>query len=164
VNVFEAGIIALAVCFATGLPGDWARRRTSGAMAGLIQVVTVAGIVGAIATDATAGWLHGFWPVAVIVIAIVLGEVLADQLATRLWGQPRRPRRPDSDQVDLGRGHRDRHRVPSERELIITTAGLRPLPASKIYEAWLINRDGPARPACCPPHTAARRSRCSPPG
>ena len=28
---------------------------------------------------------------------------------------------------------------PSERELIVTTAGLRPLPASKIYEAWLIN-------------------------
>jgi hypothetical protein len=57
-------------------------------MAGLMQVVTVAGIVGAIAIDATARWLHGFWPVAAIVIAIVLGEVLADQLATRLWGQP----------------------------------------------------------------------------
>jgi len=55
-----------------------------------MQVVTVAGIVGAIAIDATAGWLHGFWLVAVIVIAIVLGEVLADQPATRLWGQPRR--------------------------------------------------------------------------
>ena len=55
-----------------------------------MQVVTVAGIVGAIAIDATAGWLHGFWPAAVIVIATVLGEVLADQLATRLWGQPRR--------------------------------------------------------------------------
>jgi len=40
VNVFEAGIAALAVCFATGLPGDWARRRASGAMAGLMQVVT----------------------------------------------------------------------------------------------------------------------------
>jgi cation transport ATPase len=83
VNVFEAGIAALAVCFATGLPGDWARRRDSGATAGLMQVVTVAGIVGAIAIDTTAGWLHGFWPAAVIVIAIVLGEVLADQLATR---------------------------------------------------------------------------------
>ena len=55
-----------------------------------MQVVTVAGTVGAIAIDATAGWLHGFWPAAVIVIATVLGEVLADQLATRLWGQPRR--------------------------------------------------------------------------
>ena len=49
----------------------------------LMQVVTAAGVVGAIAIDATAGWLRGFWPVAVIVIAIVLGEVLADQLATR---------------------------------------------------------------------------------
>ena len=48
-----------------------------------MQVVTVAGIVGAIAIDTTAGWLHGFWPAAVIVIAIVLGEVLADQPATR---------------------------------------------------------------------------------
>jgi hypothetical protein len=35
-------------------------------MAGLMQVVTLAGIVGAIATDALVGWLHGFWPVAVI--------------------------------------------------------------------------------------------------
>ena len=43
-----------------------------------MQVVTVAGIVGAIAIDATAGWLHGFWPAAVIVIATVLGEVLAE--------------------------------------------------------------------------------------
>ncbi len=90
-NIFEAGIVALAVCFASGLPGDWARRRASGATAGLMQVVTVAGIVGAIAIAATAGWLHGFWAVAVMVIAIVLGEVLADQLATRVWGQPRRP-------------------------------------------------------------------------
>jgi predicted ester cyclase len=48
-----------------------------------MQVVTAAGVVGAIAIDATAGWLHGFWPAAVIVIAIVLGEVLADQRATR---------------------------------------------------------------------------------
>ena len=61
-----------------------------------MQIVTVAGIVGAIAIDATVGWLHSFWPVAVMVIAIVLGEVLADQLATRLWGQPR-PRKPDTD-------------------------------------------------------------------
>ena len=66
-------------------------RRASGATPGLMQIVTVAGIVGAIAIDATVGWLHSFWPVAVMVIAIVLGEVLADQLATRLWGQPRRP-------------------------------------------------------------------------
>ena len=28
---------------------------------------------------------------------------------------------------------------PSERELIVTTAGLRSLPASKVYQAWLIN-------------------------
>lgn len=28
---------------------------------------------------------------------------------------------------------------PSERALIVTTAGLRPLPTSKVYEAWLIN-------------------------
>ncbi len=27
----------------------------------------------------------------------------------------------------------------AERELIVTTAGLRPLPATKVYEAWLIN-------------------------
>jgi hypothetical protein len=89
-SVFEAGIVALAVCFAAGLPDGWVRRRATGATAGLLQVVTAAGIIGAIAIDATAGWLHGFWPVAVTVIAIVVGEVLADQLAACLWGQLRR--------------------------------------------------------------------------
>jgi hypothetical protein len=100
----EAAIVALAVCLVTGLPGDWARRRASGATAGLMQVVTVAGIVGAVAIDAAAGWPHGFWPVAVMVIAIVLGEVLADQLATRFWDQPRRPGR-------LRRARRDGRRA-----------------------------------------------------
>jgi predicted ester cyclase len=83
VNVFEAGIAALAVCFATGLAGAIGPGAGTLAQWRLMQVVTAAGVVGAIAIDATAGWLHGFWPVAVIVIAIVLGEVLADQRATR---------------------------------------------------------------------------------
>ena len=75
-SAFEAGIVALAVCLGTG---------------GAVMVaVTVAGIIGAVAIVSAAGWLHGFWPVAVMVLGIVLGEVLADQLATRLWGQPRR--------------------------------------------------------------------------
>jgi hypothetical protein len=90
VNVFYAGIVALAVCIPTGLPGDWARRRGTGAAAGLMVVVTVAGIIGAVAIASAAHWLTGFWPIAVMVIGIVVGEVLADQLATRLWGQPRR--------------------------------------------------------------------------
>jgi hypothetical protein len=81
VNIFEAGIVAVAVCYVTGLPGDWARRRASGTAAGLMVVVTVAGVM-AVAIVATAGWLQGFWPVAVMAIAIVLGEAIADQLAT----------------------------------------------------------------------------------
>jgi hypothetical protein len=89
-SVFEAGIVVFAVCLVTGLPGDWARRRASGAIAALMVVVTVAGIVGAVAIVSAAGWLHGFWPVAVMVLGIVLGEVVADQLATRVWGQPGR--------------------------------------------------------------------------
>ena len=89
-SVFEAGIVAFAVCLVTGLPGDWARRRASGAVGAVMVAVTVAGIIGAVAIVSAAGWLHGFWPVAVMVLGIVLGEVLADQLATRLWGQPRR--------------------------------------------------------------------------
>ena len=89
-SAFEAGIVALAVCLVTGLPGDWARRQASGAGGAVMVAVTVAGIIGAVAIVSAAGWLHGFWPVAVMVLGIVLGEVLADQLATRLWGQPRR--------------------------------------------------------------------------
>jgi hypothetical protein len=89
VTIFYAGIVALAVCIVTGLPGDWARRRGTSTTAGLGVVVTAAGIIGAVAIDSAAGWLNGFWPIAVMVIGIVLGEALADQLATRLWGQPR---------------------------------------------------------------------------
>ena len=89
-SAFEAGIVALAVCLVTGLPGDWARRQASGTGGAVMVAVTVAGIIGAVAIVSAAGWLHGFWPVAVMVLGIVLGEVLADQLATRLWGQPRR--------------------------------------------------------------------------
>lgn len=89
-SVFAARSVAFAVCLVTGLPGDWARRRGSSALAALMVVVTVAGIVGAIGIVSAAGWLHGFWPVAVVVVGIVLGEVLADQLATRLWGRAAR--------------------------------------------------------------------------
>jgi anti-sigma factor RsiW len=48
---------------------------------------------------------------------------------------------------------------PSERELIVTTAGLRPLPTSKVYEAWLINPRR-TRPAGLLP--AARGGRTQP--
>ena len=67
------------------------RRRASGAIAALMVMVTVAGIVGAVAIVSAAGWLGSFWPVAVMVLGIVVGEVLANQLATRVWGQPHRP-------------------------------------------------------------------------
>ena len=72
-------IVAFALCLVTGLPGDWARRQASGALAALMVVVTVAGIVGAVAIGSAEGWLHGFWPVAVMVLGIVVGEVAADQ-------------------------------------------------------------------------------------
>ncbi len=84
-----AGLVAFAVCLVTGLPGDWARRRAAGGLVVVGQVVTVAGIIAAVALDGAAGWLHGFWAVAALVIGIVAGEAVADQLATRLWGEPR---------------------------------------------------------------------------
>ena len=86
---FTAGLVAFGVCFVTGLPGDWTRRRIAGAIVVVGQVVTAAGVVAAIAVDGAAGWLHGFWAVAALVIAIVAGEAVADRLATRLWGEPR---------------------------------------------------------------------------
>jgi anti-sigma-K factor RskA len=46
----------------------------------------------------------------------------------------------------------------SERELIVTTAGLRPLPASKVYEAWLINPKS-TRPAGLLPAPQGGRTR-----
>ena len=47
---------------------------------------------------------------------------------------------------------------PSERELIVTTAGLRKLPASQVYQAWLINPRR-TRPAGLLPAPAAGRTR-----
>jgi Anti-sigma-K factor rskA len=46
----------------------------------------------------------------------------------------------------------------SERELIVTTAGLRRLPASKVYEAWLINPRR-TRPAGLLPAPSGGRTR-----
>lgn len=84
-----AGVVALGICFITGLPGDWARRRAAGGVAVIGVTVTAAGIVGAIAVDGAAGWLHGFGPIAALVIGIVAGEAAADQAATRAWGKAR---------------------------------------------------------------------------
>lgn len=84
-----AGLVAFGICFITGLPGDWARRRAGGGVVVLGQVITAAGIVGAIAICAAAGWLHGFWPIAAMVVGIVAGEGAADQVATRAWGKAR---------------------------------------------------------------------------
>lgn len=86
---FAAGLVAFGVCLVTGLPGDWARRRAAGSLVLAGQLVTVAGVIAAIALDGAAGWLHGFWAVAALVIGIIAGEAVADQLATRLWGEPR---------------------------------------------------------------------------
>ena len=61
-SVFEAGIVAFAVCLVTGLPGDWALRQASGAVGAVLVAVTAAGIIGAVAIVSAAGWLHGFWP------------------------------------------------------------------------------------------------------
>ena len=47
---------------------------------------------------------------------------------------------------------------PSERELIVTTAGLRSLPASKVYQAWLINPRR-TRPAGLLPAPSGGRTR-----
>jgi len=46
----------------------------------------------------------------------------------------------------------------AERELIVTTAGLRPLPGSKVYEAWLINPKS-TRPAGLLPAPQGGRTR-----
>jgi hypothetical protein len=49
-------------------------------------------------------------------------------------------------------------------KMIFTTAGLPPLPASKVYELWLLAPgSATARPACCPPRAAGARLRCSRP-
>jgi hypothetical protein len=76
-----AGAVALGICFATGLPGDWARRRAAGGVAVFGQVITAVG-VGAIAIVGAAGWLHGFGSVAALVVGIVAGEAAANQVAT----------------------------------------------------------------------------------
>jgi hypothetical protein len=47
---------------------------------------------------------------------------------------------------------------PSQRELIVTTAGLRSLPARKVYEAWLINPRR-TRPAGLLPAPSGGRTR-----
>jgi hypothetical protein len=82
-----AGAVALGLCFVTGLPGDWARRRAAGAVALLGQVITAAGIVGAVVIASTARVASWLGAVVALVVGIVLGEAVADQVATRVWGK-----------------------------------------------------------------------------
>jgi len=82
-----AGAVPLGLCFAIGLPSDWARRRAAGAVVVIAQAITAAGIVGAIVIASAAGWLHGAGAIIALVVGIVVGEAVADQVATRVWGK-----------------------------------------------------------------------------
>ncbi len=82
-----AGAVALGLCFATGLPGDSARCRAAAAVVVIAQAITAAGIVTAIVIASAAGWLHGAGAIVAPVVGIVVGEPVADQVATRVRGK-----------------------------------------------------------------------------
>ena len=68
------------------LPGDFARRGGTGAVVGLggVANAVVPGV--AFWFGAHLASTHGFGGFALIVAAMFLGNVLADRIASRLWG------------------------------------------------------------------------------
>lgn len=78
-------LASLAASALTGLPGDWARRR-SPANASLAQTANVITLVCAIVAAASLGIASGLGTAIAIVIGVAAGQALADRAATSLWG------------------------------------------------------------------------------
>lgn len=80
--VFAVSIIAVIVA----LPGDWARRGGAGSL------VAFGGVANAVLpglafwAGSQLGLIHGVAGFVGVVAAMIAGNVLADQLATRVWG------------------------------------------------------------------------------
>ena len=67
------------------LPGDFARRGGTGSVVGLGSLANAVLPGLAFWGGSQSGLAHGFTGFATIVVAMILGNVLADQVATRVW-------------------------------------------------------------------------------
>ncbi|MGM7774507.1 hypothetical protein ACSVHC_00755 [Arthrobacter sp. KNU-44] len=86
---FLAGTFAAALI---GLPVDWVRRRSPGATAFGAGVINAIVLVAVVAGIGASGLLSDWMAVPALVFGLILGNVGADAVATRLWGPaPVRP-------------------------------------------------------------------------
>lgn len=83
IATFAVAVIAAGLL---GLPADWMRRRKRGAAATLAGLGNAAALVAAVAAVAAAGLLSGAGAVAALVLGLVAGNVVADAIATSVWG------------------------------------------------------------------------------
>lgn len=82
-------LLATILSAAVALPADWARRRAGSTTASLLQLISGAGILIAIALLVTDGRVHGVLGVGMILGSVAQGQMLADGAASRLWGAAR---------------------------------------------------------------------------
>lgn len=79
------GFLCLAVALIAGLPADVARRKARHHEP-IAQAANVLAMIGTIAGLAATGDIRG-WRTVAVIVGIVVGQLGADQLATRRWGR-----------------------------------------------------------------------------
>ena len=78
--------VVSALALLTALPGDFARRGGTGGVVGLGSVANVVLPGLAFWGGSQTGLAHGLAGVATIIAAMIAGNVLADRVATHVWG------------------------------------------------------------------------------
>lgn len=82
-------LLATILSAAAALPADWARRRADSTTASLLQLISGASVLAALAVLITDGTVHGVLGVGMILGSVAQGQMLADGAASRLWGATR---------------------------------------------------------------------------
>lgn len=81
-------LFAAVVAGVLSLPSDWVRRRFPDPVRGVGELAGVIVLVGIGACFANLGLVDGLPSVLSLIAGLVVGAIVADRLATRLWGKP----------------------------------------------------------------------------
>lgn len=81
-------LFAAVVAGVLSLPSDWVRRRFPDPVRGVGELAGVIVLVGIGACFARLGLVDGLPSVLSLIAGLVVGAIVADRLATRLWGKP----------------------------------------------------------------------------
>lgn len=82
-------VIAFALTLIVSLPNDWARRQAAEGITAVTTTLNVAGIAGIVLLCIKTGLANDAASVVALVVAIAVGGVTGNALATRVWGRAR---------------------------------------------------------------------------